>query len=206
MPDESLKNSSDTLPNGRNREIFHRECMDFMETFHSDLLRYAMHHTRGDKDRAHDLLHNTFIVLLKGGDNIDFTRAPRKWFNMMMTREIERGGRVKQRKFEKNFYYDPQVDERIDDYQPDNDYSLEQWKQNQRQEDFYIHDLLKRIPDLLGCLTIVERTHIEWYLDGLSYEEMKVHHPVTTTRIGQILTRAKKKLKARAEALLRGVS
>jgi RNA polymerase sigma factor (sigma-70 family) len=200
MPKKSSKTTNaDCLPNGRNKVIFEKECIDFMETFHDDLIRYALHHMRGDKEKAHDLLHDTFVVMLKGGDNIDFTRAPRKYFNMMMTREMERSRRVNQRKFELSF----EAHTVLDNGEPDlNGY--DEWACVER-EDTRFRDMAMKMPQLMAHLTPVERTHLEWMMDGLSYEEMQVKHPVSLTRIGQILTRARRKLKKAAEAHLQDV-
>jgi RNA polymerase sigma factor (sigma-70 family) len=204
--------NADCLPNGRNKVIFEKECIDFMETFHNDLIRYALHHMRGDKEKAHDLLHDTFVVMLKGGDNIDFTRAPRKYFNMMMTREMERSRRVNQRKFEQSFvnahFFSVEEGgpkEVLDSDMGNGDFQgYEEWTRHQR-EDTTLRDMAMKMPQLMAHLTPVERTHLEWLMDGLSYEEMQVKHPVSITRIGHILTRARRKLKKIAEAHLQDV-
>lgn len=195
------------LANGRPKETFHAECFAFMETHHDRLVKYARKLTFGDHEDAHDLCHHTFMILLQGGDNIDFTKSPCSYFYLMMKREKERDGRMVQRKFEGAFVKEWEHrkspdDEILADLQVGDPTSYEEWSQSER-EDTSFRDLALRFPELMTCLNPTERTHIEWYLDGLSYEDMRKKHPVSLVRIGQILTKARKKLKAKAEALLR---
>lgn len=177
--------------------------MDFMETFHKDLYRYALYHVWGDKERAHDLLFDTYIYLLKGSTNIDFSRAPRKYFNVMMGKMKQRG-RKKQKDFENDLIGlgcdSHNSDEQTHAYEANQrgQYEYDEWQRVEREKNL-LAEIGMQFEQLLCNLTPTERMHLEWSLDGLSYEEMQNKHPVSKTRIGQILTRVRKKLKKQME-------
>lgn len=202
MPNENMNN---LLPNGRNKEEFTKECHDFIETYYDQLMGSALKIMWNDVEKAQDLLHDTIEVLLKGGDNIDFTRQPRLYFKLMLKRQHERNFRIRQKGFELYFiiptWFDSELCLDFQAYPLEEFHSYKKWKEVAREHTNF-KDLAEKFPQLLTCLTHVEKTHIEWLLDGLSYEEMQKKHPVSRTRIGQILTRARKKLKKAAEKVL----
>lgn len=69
------ENMNNTLPNGRNKTEFEKECHEFMEKNYERSMRDAMKLMCYDSDKAHDLLHSTYIILLKGGDKVDFSKT-----------------------------------------------------------------------------------------------------------------------------------
>lgn len=203
MPNENTKTSNDTLPNGRNKAEFEKECQEFLETYYPSLLNKALFLTQYDPDKAHDLMHDTIVVLMKGGDRIDFALNPQVYFYHMLKRERERNRRLRQRRFElfenRMTRYDEhwESDLRISNDIEDTN-QCKEWQQSER-EGTSFQDLADVFPQFMSVLTPRERTYITWQLEGLTYGDIQKKHAVTKARIGQIFTSARKKLKKAAE-------
>lgn len=200
MPAKNWKKSDQYMPNGQLKETFQKECHDFLETYYTQLLKYALYHEGGEKDRADDLLHKTILILMEGRDNINFHRAPRTYFNLMMRREKERRTRVKQPLFEGGLL----IDDREEDLpfetpSPSDQQRYEDWSADERANDPY-KALAGHFDALCKELTPTEVQHLDWYLDGLSREEMKQYHNVSNKRLDQLLTKARRKIKKAVEA------
>lgn len=195
MPPRNTKPLPGTMPNGQNKEIYTRLCHEFIEDNYKRLWKYTLFRTRGNEDWAHELLHETLTILLEGWDNVDFTHSPYAYFQIMIQRQQARHKQVRKMEFTyKNIFpvdpLDPIFTNYIEEHKEESDMTF----------------ILDNFEALLGVLNKTERQHLEWFLDDMSYKEMMNHHPVSKTRIGQILTSARKKLKMQVEVLLQGDS
>lgn len=193
MPKRNTNPLPGKMPNGQDRDSYTRLCHEFLEDNYQRLYKYAVFRTRGDEDWAHELLHTTITTLLEGWDDVDFTRSPYTYMQIMMKREQARHKTTPRKLFE--YQNVVAVDPHSMIFQV---YARE----NQAENDMTF--LAQWFPRLCKVLTSTEREHMEWYLDGLSYEEMQRKHHVSRTRIGQILTRARKKLEQAGRVLLQG--
>ncbi len=194
MPPRNTNPLPGKMPNGQDKETYTRLCHEFIEHNYKRLLNYAMYRTKGDKDRAAELLHRTMMILLEGWYDIDFTYSPYAYVQIMIKQENTRHRDIKQRNFEYTYMTpsDPHEMAKIQYCTEDLPYTD-------------IDFLLEHFQELRRVLNQSELMHLEWFLDGLSYEEMIKKHHVSKTRIGQILTSARKKIRKKGLALLQVV-
>lgn len=187
MPVRNMNPLPGKMPNGQDREEYTKQCHKFIDENYAQLKKVASHLTRFDEERADDLLQEAVKILLEGWHNVDFEKTGYSNAIFIM-RSINSKTRLKRKTLDNNLFFTDSIFLESFPYKGENesDYSF----------------LSRQFDSLTVDLTFEEKRHLEWYLDGLTYAEMQQYHAVTRIRIGQILTKARKKIKKRAQALL----
>jgi len=192
MPPRNMNPLPGKMPNGQDKEEYTRKCHELIECEYKNLLRTALYQTSGDRIWARELLHDTFLLLLEGYHNVDFTKSPVQYVRILIRHVKGRHKQIKQKDFNRTSMvaYDPRsttIERHVEegDKQTDIDYLMEHFQEMQ--------SILKpRHLDVLEC-----------HLDGMSTGTIAERFQVSTQRVNQILLAVKKQLQKKGLALLR---
>lgn len=191
MPPRNMNPLPGKMPNGQDKEEYTRKCHELIESQYKKLVKIARYETRGDEIWAQELLQDTLLLLLEGYHNVDFTKSPMMYVQIMMRHVKGRHKQLKQKNFNRTALvaYDPRSP------------TIEKYLEEERKQTD-IEFLLEHFHELRSGLTAKQMQIIEYYLDGRPQLEVAKTFNVSKTRVGQILLEVKKKLRKKGLILL----
>lgn len=191
MPPRNMNPLPGKMPNGQDKEAYTRKCHELIESQYKKLVKIARYETRGDEIWAQELLQDTLLLLLEGYHNVDFTKSPMMYVQIMMRHVKGRHKQLKQKNFNRTALvaYDPRSP------------TIEKYLEEEgKQTD--IEFLLEHFHELRSGLTAKQMQIIEWHLDGCSQQVASKHLKLSTQRVSQILLKAKKNIRKKGLILL----
>lgn len=195
MPPRNMNPLPGKMPNGQDRVEYTRKCHLLIEKEYKNLMKNALYQTQGDKVWAHELLHDTLLLLLEGYHNVDFNKSPVQYVRILLRHVKGRHKQIKQKDFNRTslIAYDP--------CSP----TIEKYKE---EESKYtdIQFLLDHFHQLQSRLNARQLYIVEEYLEGKSCPEIGAEIGITSQRVNQLLLRAKKEIQKKGTVLLQGGS
>jgi RNA polymerase sigma factor (sigma-70 family) len=176
------------MPNGQNREVYTQQCHAFIEKHYERFVFYARKICQGDEELAREVLHDTCVGLLEGRYTVDINTMSLAYFYKMLRSYAN----PKRYSITRNatWVYGLNFDDTA----------------NPSDQNENISFLLEHFDQLTKTLSKKQKQCLEWWLDGLTNKEtMEIRH-CTKSAAQDMLTRARKKIKKAAIALLQADS